>query len=122
IEDHHDRIEVPAYNVGAWYDIFLGGTLRNYVGLKAHGGSEAARHGQRLLIDVGGHAGPGPNVGEVVFGSQVPIDHEGVLLREYDSCVAILCILPLAPSTSARWNPAATSWSTRRPRFRRSSR
>jgi len=84
IEDHHDRIEVPAYNVGAWYDIFLGGTLRNYVGLKAHGGSEAARHGQRLLIDVGGHAGPGPKVGEVDFGSQLPIDLEGVILRWYD--------------------------------------
>ena len=44
------NIAVPCYHVGGWYDIFLNGTLRNYMGLKAHGGTAEARNGQRLMI------------------------------------------------------------------------
>src|ERR1700674_1815773 len=48
IEDHYAQIQVPVFSMGAWYDIFLGGTLRNYVRLKNEAGTEAARRGQRL--------------------------------------------------------------------------
>src|ERR1700675_667331 len=44
IEDHYAQIQVPVYGMGAWYDIFLGGTLKNYVRLKTEAGTEAARH------------------------------------------------------------------------------
>jgi uncharacterized protein len=37
IEAAHARITVPALNIGGWYDIFLGGTLRNYLGMRAQG-------------------------------------------------------------------------------------
>jgi len=84
IEDHHAQIAVPAYNAGAWYDIFLGGTLRNYLGLKGHAGSEAARRGQRLLVVTGGHAGSGPKIGDVDFGPQSVVDDNEVMLRWYD--------------------------------------
>jgi len=50
LNGHFGKIAVPCYHVGGWYDIFLNGTLRNYMGLKAHGGTDAARHGQRLMI------------------------------------------------------------------------
>jgi uncharacterized protein len=70
IEEHFSDIRVPALHVGAWYDIFLGGTLRNYMGIKAHGGSEEARNGQRLLIQIGGHAGSGRRIGDVEFGDE----------------------------------------------------
>ena len=50
-------IHVPALHIATWCDIFLGGSLRNYIGIKAKGGSEEARKGQRLLVLVGGHAG-----------------------------------------------------------------
>ena len=43
IEDHHSEIEVPAMHVGGWYDIFLGGTIRNYMGMKESGANETAR-------------------------------------------------------------------------------
>jgi len=32
IEEHFSEINVPVYSVAAWYDIFLGGSLRNYTG------------------------------------------------------------------------------------------
>ena len=45
IEDHFADINVPALHIVAWYDIFQGGSLRNYIGIKAHGGT-VARSGQ----------------------------------------------------------------------------
>ena len=87
IEDHYAQIQVPVLSLGAWYDIFLGGTLRNYARLKNEAGTEAARRGQRLMIYVGGHAGGSTekNVGAVDFGDKLPFDLEEVTLRWYDS-------------------------------------
>lgn len=84
IEKHYGQIRVPAYHVAAWYDIFQGGTLRNYLGMQAHGGSEAARRGQRLLVEIGGHAGSGEKIGAVDFGPQADFDLDAVMLRWYD--------------------------------------
>ncbi len=86
IEDHYAQIQVPVLNVAAWYDIFLGGSLKNYVGLKKAGGSEAAKKGQRLLVYVGGHAGGSSSrkVGGVDFGEKLPIDEDEIMLRWYD--------------------------------------
>jgi len=70
IEEHFADIQVPALHIGGWYDIFLTGTLRNYMGIKTHGGSEAARNGQRLLVQIGGHAGFGRRIGDVEFGDE----------------------------------------------------
>jgi putative CocE/NonD family hydrolase len=87
IEDHYAQIQVPVLSLGAWYDIFLGGTLRNYARLKNEAGTEAARRGQRLMIYVGGHAGGSTEkkVGAVDFGDKLPFDLEEVTLRWYDS-------------------------------------
>ncbi len=41
IEEHYPDINVPSLTVGAWYDIFLGGSLKNYVGTRARGGEGA---------------------------------------------------------------------------------
>lgn len=84
IDEHYSDINVPSFHTGAWYDIFLGGTLRNYVGLKSHANGEAARRGQRLTIGVGGHAGGGRKVGEVDFGSSLESSETEILLRWYD--------------------------------------
>jgi uncharacterized protein len=62
IDEHYADISVPALTITAWYDIFQGGSLRNYEGLKAKGT-------QRLLIAIGGHAGGGRKIGDVDFGA-----------------------------------------------------
>ena len=87
IEDHYANIHVPVLSFAAWYDIFLGGSLKNYSRLKTEGGSDAAKHGQRLVVYVGGHAGGSDNrwVGAVDFGEKLPIDQDEVTLRWYDS-------------------------------------
>ena len=85
IEEHFADIQVPALHIGGWYDIFLGGTLRNYTGIKAHGGTDAARNGQRLLIQIGGHAGFGRRIGDVDFGDEaIRFPSTAVLLAWYD--------------------------------------
>ncbi len=83
IEEHFADINVPILHIAAWYDIFQGGSLRNYMGIKAHGG-EAARKGQHLLMIIGGHAGGGRKIGEVDFGPQAPFNEDEVTLSWYD--------------------------------------
>src|SRR5271157_3634357 len=70
LEEHYTNIRVPALHIAAWYDIFLGGSLRNYIGLKAHAATEEARKGQRLLVVIGGHAGDGRKIGDIDFGPE----------------------------------------------------
>ena len=84
IEDHYSDIKVPMLTVAAWYDIFQGGSLRNYIGVKINGGSDAARHGQRLLVTVGGHAGSGRKIGDVDFGPSADFQEDDVILSWYD--------------------------------------
>jgi len=86
IEEHYSQIQVPVFSQGAWYDIFLGGTLRNYTRLKKEAGSEATRHGQRLMVFIGGHAGGSENskVGQVDFGKDAPAHVDEATLRWYD--------------------------------------
>jgi hypothetical protein len=84
IEEHFADINVPALTVAAWYDIFQGGSLRNYVGVRAHGG-EAARSGQRLLVAIGGHAGEGRKIGDIDFGpAAAEFNEDDVTLLWYD--------------------------------------
>jgi putative CocE/NonD family hydrolase len=84
IEADYSRIQVPVYHVGAWYDIFLGGTLRNFLGLKAGAGMEFARKQQRLIVEIGGHAGGGRKIGDVDFGADAEWDQTTLMLRWYD--------------------------------------
>jgi putative CocE/NonD family hydrolase len=57
IEENYQNIQVPALTIAAWYDIFQGGSLRNYMGIKAHGGSEARATGNSPDRAIGGHSG-----------------------------------------------------------------
>jgi len=84
IEEHFSDITVPALHVAAWYDLFLGGSLRNYEGIRNHGGTEAARKGQQLVVVIGGHSGPMPKVGDVDFGSNAKEPEDEWELSWYD--------------------------------------
>jgi hypothetical protein len=85
IEEQFGQIQVPALTVTAWYDIFQGGSLRNYLGLKAHAGNETARAEQRLLVAIGGHSGLGRTIGAVDFGPAAEeFDENALTLEWYD--------------------------------------
>jgi putative CocE/NonD family hydrolase len=85
IEENFAKIQVPALTIAAWYDIFQGGSLKNFMGIKAHGGNDAARAGQKLLVTIGGHAGGGRNIGSVDFGAAAAeYDENSITLDWYD--------------------------------------
>jgi uncharacterized protein len=85
IEENFQNIQVPALTIAAWYDIFQGGSLRNYMGIKAHGGTDAARNGQRLLVTIGGHSGNGRKIGAVDFGpAAAEFNEDNITLEWYD--------------------------------------
>ena len=68
VGERYGSIDVPALHIGGWSDIFLEGTLRNYVGLRADAATEEAREGQRLVIGPWAHGNPHEVVGERDFG------------------------------------------------------
>jgi putative CocE/NonD family hydrolase len=78
IEDHYANFKVPAYSVGGWYDIFQGGTIRNYVGLKSR------VPGQRLMIGPWYHGPFDGKTGDLDFGSTAKRDTDAEQLRWYD--------------------------------------
>jgi len=84
IEENYANIQVPALVIAAWYDIFQGGSLRNYLGIRAHGGTEAARSGTQLVVAIGGHSGSGRRVGRVDFGPDAAFDENAITLDWYD--------------------------------------
>ena len=88
IEDHHASLDVPAYHLGGWYDIFLGGTLRNYTGMRAHSSTETARAGQKLLVGPWFHSSnPPAKTGAIDFGlgaAGAAIDYQARKLRWFD--------------------------------------
>ena len=59
--EHYDRIIVPALNFGGWFDLFLSGTLANYLAMKS-------RSQQRLVIGPWVHAYNGGVYAERNFG------------------------------------------------------
>ena len=84
IEENYDKIQVPALTIAAWYDIFQGGSLRNYIGLRDHSGNNAARSAQHLLVAIGGHSGWGRIVGATDFGPDAPFSENDAILDWYD--------------------------------------
>jgi putative CocE/NonD family hydrolase len=85
VGSYHHRIKVHALNLGGWYDIFLGGTISNFMGMRE------SDPDQGLVVGPWAHGGRNPwhdkLVGEVDFGhkaSNLAIDMEGLHLGWYD--------------------------------------
>jgi putative CocE/NonD family hydrolase len=65
-EERFNKIDVPTYVSGGWFDIFVMGTINGYVGMKNEGATPEARKGARMIIGPWGH-GPSQSFGEVDF-------------------------------------------------------
>ena len=62
ISGKHECVQVPAFNVGGWYDIFLADTLAHFTEMRRHGKPT------KLLIGPWTHTAQRPPVGEMNFG------------------------------------------------------
>jgi putative CocE/NonD family hydrolase len=88
IEDRLSEIDLPTLNYGGWYDVFMGGTIRGYEGMKARAPSPDTRDAQRLLVGPWVHIRNCPgNVGAYDFGTRAgayDLGLEAKLLRFFD--------------------------------------
>ena len=86
IEEAHAKINVPTLNFGGWYDIFQGGSIRNYTGMRAKGAGDGRK--ARLVMGPWYHSLPlGSLVGQVDMGyrsSYISIDYDGMQLDFFD--------------------------------------
>lgn len=74
----YHQVDVPMYHFGSWYDIFLEGTLNNYIGASTLG-TPRARAAQKLLVGPWAHLFPyttptSLGTGEADFGDEAKID------------------------------------------------
>jgi putative CocE/NonD family hydrolase len=67
IRGKHERVQVPTFNVGGWYDIFLQDTISNFKAMREHGSTSEARQ-SKLLIGPWSHGAMRNPVGEMNFG------------------------------------------------------
>ncbi|TIT05579.1 MAG: CocE/NonD family hydrolase, partial [Mesorhizobium sp.] len=89
IEAQHDQITVPALNITGWHDDYYGqpGAIRNFEGMRAGGGSDRARRGQRLIIGPWSHGDPSltnTSALGVDYGLNAGIDFIELQLRFFD--------------------------------------
>ena len=83
------ELDIASFNSGGWYDVFLGGTIANYYGMKHAGGGERAREGSRLLIGPWSHAtaslgGAAGDYNPGALGSPDAIDLHGQWIGFFD--------------------------------------
>lgn len=90
VAQFHQTFAVPTYHLASWFDLFLGGSLRNFIGMRSGAKSEEARRGHRLTIGPWMH-GPrtdtdpdGQRAGEVDFGPEARFDYKGEMLKWFD--------------------------------------
>jgi uncharacterized protein len=74
IADAHGSMATPGFHIGGWFDIFLGGTLRNFQGMQA-----AGRAPQKLLIGPWAHTGYDRYLGALEFGPTGAAAFAGVI-------------------------------------------
>lgn len=89
VDGKYETIAIPTLNIGGWHDIFLGGTLTNYLGMHSRAKTKEAREGTRLIVGPWSHQSYsyGNPVGEYwpgVRSSSDAIDAIGIQLRFFD--------------------------------------
>jgi len=82
--DRYGEIDVPALHIGGWYDIFVEGTIRNYIGLRDGAKTEEARAGQKLVIGPWYHMPWTQAMGEMDFGREARNHTDELMIRWFD--------------------------------------
>jgi uncharacterized protein len=67
-KEFYEQMTAPSFNIGGWYDLFIGGTLENYRGMKKRAGSPEAREFQRLVVGPWAHGVFGGSFADRLFG------------------------------------------------------
>jgi len=81
---HFDRMNVPCFTLGSWYDFMCLGSIESWIG-REHQGGEHSRGQQQLLIGPWLHGGSKANVNnEMKFPENAKFDWEKYMIRWFD--------------------------------------
>lgn len=78
-----DRMNVPAVHIGGWFDMFLQGTLDQFIG-RQHHGAAGAKGTQKLIIGPWQHAIGKMPTGELTFPDATRVPPQYDALRWFD--------------------------------------
>jgi hypothetical protein len=86
ISDHYRELDIKALHAGGWHDIFLKGSIKNYVEMRKKAATPEARDGQRLLAGPWAHAATSPEgkIGDVTFGKNAVLDMNAAIVKWFD--------------------------------------
>lgn len=86
VSDHYGRMKVKALHAGGWHDLFLKGSITNFMEMRKGAASAEAREGQRLLVGPWAHAATSREgkIGDVAFGAGAVIDMNRTILEWSD--------------------------------------
>ncbi|MEE4279233.1 MAG: CocE/NonD family hydrolase [Halieaceae bacterium] len=98
LEARAAEMDVPALNIGGWYDVFLRSTIGSYTTMRQEARSQRAREGQRLIIGPWPHGwNASTTTGEVDFGGAALINEEALMLEWFDHYLKGLSMPERAP-------------------------
>lgn len=90
VDEHFERFTMPVLQICGWYDLYAGGMMTNFVGLRERAGSVLARENQRIIMGPWTHsqagiAPPGTtNAGDRDFGLISLLDTQQIELAWFD--------------------------------------
>jgi predicted acyl esterase len=81
---HFDKMDVPCFTLGSWYDFMCVGSVESFVG-RQHQGGPGSRGRQRLLIGPWLHGGSkGSAIGELTYPDNAKFALEADMVRWFD--------------------------------------
>jgi uncharacterized protein len=83
---HFDKMNVPSFILGSWYDYMNVGSIESFIG-RQHRGGPKARGRQQLVIGPWVHGGvhrQSPEVGELVYPGNAPFGVREHMIRWFD--------------------------------------
>ncbi len=86
ISDRYPDTAVKALHAGGWHDLFLKGSIENYLGMRKGAATAEAREGQRLLVGPWAHAPTSAEgkVGDVTFGKAAVLEMNETIIKWFD--------------------------------------
>jgi predicted acyl esterase len=81
---HFDKMDVPCFTLGSWFDFMNIGSIESYIG-RQHRGGPHSRGQQQLLIGPWLHGGAKSNaIGDLVFPANARFDRDTHMIRWFD--------------------------------------
>lgn len=87
----YENVAVPALIVAGWYDVFIRASIDQFVGMRAKGGSEAAKTKSRLIVGPWAHQFQSKMTGEQIYPGTAaiqalnPFAHMGLAARYFSA-------------------------------------